>query len=410
MRGPQTASEYADDLARLGSLSAVARYYQMPRTTLASRVESWRSAAAPDAAPGVQVDGDTVTIVANDSPLQPEQLLVEHGLDPAEWIVTAARPNSWQALAPDGEVVTLHQLKVEAQRAVPEALTIRLPSSWTPPKPKPRRRIARLPQLVVLFADPHFPLHEQHLYDGSLALLTEHADRITRIICLGDEGDWSPFKRHRANLRTDTTVNEAIAGTYEGLAGWRNAAPDAEMDLIPGNHTYWLQQRILEELGGKLAQIRRPLDGDVDLLSMRSILHLDHLRINYHDTTGEYHDCMIDLAPDLVLMHGTKTGKHGGATKEQEGWEGASIVQGHDHSLAVTAINRRRPGRGHSQRYAVSAGAMARRDLGYSPKQDVGQGFVVVALWPDGRWGIEMVQYDPQTRSTVWRDWRYQPS
>jgi hypothetical protein len=202
------------------------------------------------------------------------------------------------------------------------------------------------------------------------------------VVCLGDEGDWSPFKRHRPNLRTDTTVSEAVLGTYQGLARWRAAAPDADFDLIPGNHTTWLEQRILE-MFPRLAELTLP-DSDEPFISVKQILRLDRLRINYHGTRGEYHDSMIELAPGLILMHGTKTGKHGGSTKEQEGWEGASIIQGHDHHLSLSAINKRTPGGGHTQRYAISAGAMARRDMGYSPKQDVGQGWPVVTIWSDG--------------------------
>jgi hypothetical protein len=108
-------------------------------------------------------------------------------------------------------------------------------------------------------------------------------------------------------------------------------------------------------------------------------------------------------------MHGRRTGKHGGAALEIEGWEGTSIGQGHDHKLAVTAITRRLPDNTEVQRWAISAGTMARRNLGYDPRRNVNQGFIVIVVWPDGHWHPEVAAYDPQTMTTTWRDWRYNP-
>lgn len=334
----------------------------------------------------------------------PEEVLADHGLKPGEWNYTVDA-RSWDAAIGDGVVTTMHYFKIIAHRKPESRYAFEVPKGWTPPKARKTRPKRGGVQTIALFADPHFPLHEPDLIEASVAWLEEFQP--DRIVCLGDEGDWAPFKRHRPNPRTDRSVSESLMSVYEGLARWRNAAPDAEMDLIPGNHTMWLEQRILEMIP-QAAELIRPGD-DEPWVSMRSLLKLDELRIKYHGTRGEYHDAVIEIAPGLVLMHGTKTGKHGGATKEQEGWEGASIVQGHDHALALTAINRRTPNGGHSQRYAISGGAMARRDLGYSPKQDVGQGWTVITLHEDGRWHPDLAVYDPQLGDVTWRDWRYCP-
>lgn len=373
---------------------------------------SGASTDAGSAASSRQTD-DTLELTSVANPqntklLSPEEMIEEAtGGSHELWDFTFVK-NQWDVLAGRNpitgspEVSTMHQLKVSARRRPEALLAIELPEGWRPHAPAGRTGIGGV-ELVPLFADPHFPLHEPDVVDASLAWLAAYEP--SRVVCLGDEGDWSPFKRHRANRRTDTTVEQAVLGTFGGLAAWRQAAPDAEMHLIPGNHTAWLEQRVLEMFPTLMAA--KPPGEDEPLISMRRLLKLDELYIQWHGTTGEYHDAVMELAPGLVLMHGTRTGKGGGAVKEQERWEQASIIQGHDHALALTAINRRLPDGGWTQRYAVSAGAMSSRDLGYSPSHDVGQGWPVVAIWPDGRWHVDFALYDPVTRSTTWRDWRY---
>lgn len=393
---------------------------QPQRLSISDAQRARHSGALPPAAsapssgpekPGHTITDETAILVSHASPTgtadaTPEDLLRDAGLDPAEWDFTVTI-NRWDVLTgknEDGQpgVATMAQIKVVARRRPERLLAIELPKGWKPRKPTGVVGIGGV-TLVPLFADPHFPLHEPDVVDASLAWLREFSP--ARIVCLGDEGDWSPFKRHRANRRTDTTVEQAVLGTFGGLAAWRHAAPDALMDLIPGNHTAWLEQRVLEMFPTLMAAV--PPGESEPLVSMRRLLKLDELEIRWHGTTGEYHDATLELAPGLVLMHGTRTGKGGGAVKEQERWEQTSVVQGHDHALALTAINKRLPGGGWTQRYAVSAGAMSKRDLGYSPSHDVGQGWPVVAIWPDGRWHVDFALYDPITRSTTWRDWRY---
>lgn len=356
---------------------------------------------------GCKITSNTAVLISVANPrgtdsMTPEELFFDHGLDPSEWEYTATL-NRWDALAGNGEITTLSQIKINAKKRInPETFVIGIKNGWEPPTARRSKRSSR-PEYIVAFPDPHAPHQEQVLFDASVSWLEEFQPK--RVVCLGDAGDNSPFKRHRKNERIDCTVSEAVDGTYKALARWRNAAPDAQMDIIPGNHDWWLQCRVLEEFP-HLMQLQRPGE-DFALLNMRSVLALDQLRITLHDRGGEYHDNVIQIADDLVAMHGTKTGKHGGATKEQSGWEGASIVQGHDHKTAMTAITKRLPSGGETQRYAFSAGTMSRRDLGYDPAHNCNQSFMVFTIWPDGRWHPDYALFDPQRNDVTWRDWRY---
>jgi hypothetical protein len=184
-----------------------------------------------------------------------------------------------------------------------------------------------------------------------------------------------------------------------------DATPGAIRKLLFGNHDYWLEKRVLE-LFPNLAKLRRK-DEELPHLAISTILRLDDIGWDYFYTEGEYHDVTVEIVPGLVGMHGTRTGKHGGALKEIEKWEGVSVVQGHDHTLGMTAVRYRLPGGRHVQRYGISAGSAAQADLGYDPAHNVGQGFPVLVLWPDGTWGVDFALYDPLTKTTTFRSWRY---
>lgn len=353
---------------------------------------------------GTHITADKATLVSRESTLatmSPEELMAESGLLAENWNFHTTR-NSWEALIGNGQVVTLHQLKVVCTRK-PEAILrdLTVQSDW---KPRPARK--RKPQPVshrVILPDPHAPLYEEVLMDASVALIGELQP--SHILSLGDNSDNSPWSRHKPNPRFKISAEEALWKTYDVMANWRNAAPDAEMETLWGNHDHWLLDRIKEQYP-ELVALRRPYE-EAPYLSLGKLLKLDELRIKYSDSVGEYHDNVVEIHPDLVGLHGTKTGKHGGAILEIDGWEGASIIQGHDHKTAIIAVNKRLPNGGHTQRYAISAGTMAQRDLGYDPKQNVSQSFVVITEWGDGRWHPELVLYDPVRKDVTWREWRY---
>lgn len=354
---------------------------------------------------GAHIEADRATITSRPSTadITPEELMEQKGLDPNDWTYQAT-VNCWDALVGNGEYTTLHQLKIVCKRK-PEAIVrdLTIKNSWVPPKPNKKRVAAKAVSHHVILPDPHAPHHEVALVEASVALI--ETLQPAKILCLGDLKDNCPWSRHKPNPRMDICAEEALWAGYEMLAGWRAAAPDAEFDICWGNHDFWIMDR-LKETYPELVTLRRPGEEE-PYLSLSKLLRLEDLRINCIETVGEYHDVTLQLHDDLVAMHGTKAGKHGGAILEIDGWEGASIIQGHDHKTAIIAVNKRLPNGGHTQRYAISAGTMARRDLGYDPKQNVSQSFVVITEYEDGRWHPELALYDPVRKDTTYRDWRY---
>lgn len=347
----------------------------------------------------------TLTSAANPrgtAALDPAELLRRHSLNPDEWDFTVSA-TEWDALAGDGSVTTLSRIKVDAIKRPEAFFAFELPTDWRPDSAKPSIRDHSQPTLAPILADPHWPNCQPELIEAFIAWC--EAFRPEAVWCIGDAANNSPFGRHGVNRRTDCGVNEAIWSTTEGLARIAAATPGADRMLLFGNHDYWLEKRVLE-LFPKLAELKRH-DEQIPHLAISTVLRLDDIGWGYHYTEGEYHDVDVEIAPGLVGMHGTRAGKHGGALKELERWEGVSIVQGHDHTLGMTAVRYRRPNGEYEQRLGISAGSAANADLGYDPGRNVGQGFPVLGLWPDGRWHVDFALYDPASRSTTWRDWRW---
>lgn len=334
--------------------------------------------------------------------MTPDELLVLKGLSPAEWSYSASM-SAWEAQVGDGRIETLHRLTINATKRPETLLWPESSNGWTPPPAKRRKKSKSRPRTIALFSDPHFPKHEPALIEASIAWLED--TQPDEIVILGDISDGSPFARHRKNPRTHVTVAEHQRGTYQGLARWRNAVPDARIRLITGNHDAWWLQR-LRELMPDFEQLREHPESDKPMLTMRQVFALDELRIDHVEPAGEYHDDTILIAPDLVALHGVKGGRDA-AVKEQAIWEGASVCQGHAHKWQITGITKRLPGGGETQRFALNVPSMSLRDLGYSHAHDVAQGWMTLSLWPDGLWVPEMATFNPQSEAVLWRDGRW---
>ncbi len=370
------------------------------------------SGVNPDTSkPGISIEGNTATIngpwakLKDRKQISPDELKELHGLNPSEWIETKSVA-SWWGSPKDPS----YQLKIWLEKKPKLILQAAAPeSSKGKVFPKPSGRVDRSkPILIPVMPDMHCPLEEPTLCDGFAAFLKQYRKRIPRIVYLGDGDDASSFGRHSKNPKYDRPAQEGVDGYYHRLRQGREACPDAEMVVLPGNHDWWIHRRVLENVPGLYGL--KQAGTDTELLHPRHLLRLNELQIDFIDPRGgEYHEATYTVPEcgDLVLMHGNATGPYGGAVKEIAGWDGTSTGQGHDHKLAMVAITRRRPDGTEVQHYALSFGTASTRSLGYDPRKNVNQGFGVIVVWPDGRWHPEFAHYDPQRDDVTWRDFRY---
>lgn len=358
---------------------------------------------------GARIDDDSALLVSRPNPrgtatLTPDELMREHGLDPAEWDYTSTL-NAWDALTGEGGVTTLAQLKLSCRRRVPLDLVIPARESGYQRKPlRPRKASKRKPLLIALPSDQHCPHEDPGLDECWQYWVAEHAP--DRIVGLGDLTNYAKPSRHRPNMheRHNDGANECGQAGYNW---WRRTIdahprPDAlECGQLPGNHDLRPGITCLEKTPD-LYDVRRPGE-EHPWWDFAYLAGLDKLGVTYHRPEGEYHAAKVFVAPGLMVTHGTHSGPLGGAPKAASKHE-KSRAQGHDHKQAVTYVVRYDDEDRAHQSVHVSVGTMARRDLGYTPDPDTQQGFATVVLHEDGYWNVELARYDDQRRRLVWRD------
>lgn len=424
MRGPQTAEQLQERLDRAGSYAALSRECGVPVTTLKRRGEVWgvssphpravtlaqRPADVSGEQPaGVTVTGDIATITLDPgTPFQPEQLLTDHGLDPAEWIVTNARPNSWQALAPEGEIVTLHQLKVEAVRRIPSDMILPARAAGWRPLPRKHTTPKHAARTILVVSDTHAPYHEEGLHDCLLQWLARH--KPAEAWDLGDLLDLPTPSRHRITKGFDASPQECIDTRYRLDAERVAAHTPTRWRVLLGNHDDRIEHAIIDKIGAHVARIARAGD-TMPVMDLGHLLRYDELGIELVRPAGEYFDVVVEIAPGLNGRHGTKTGgKHGGSVKTIER-RACSQMQGHAHK-AVAHLHTRYDDAGVARDlWTLDVPTMARRDIAssYMEDGDVAQGFWVISLHGDGTWHPEMARYDDAARTLYFRDERYTP-
>lgn len=359
----------------------------------------------------VKILGPTAELILGLNPADTDSLVISdlmaaHGLDPAEWIVSEPPMiNRWDALAGNGIVTTLAQIKIRVTRV--EALVHVMPA--TPPDPasvfRPRRRRAHsVPKTAVLMSDQHCPHRDDALHYAACELI--HELQPDEIHNLGDGMDLSKPSRHRTAPEFQSTPNQCIVSYHATLRDQREAAPNARITAQPGNHDVRVDLAVQERLP-ELVDLRNAKGEPA--FGLPQLLLLDDLAVEWIDPGGDYHGASIQIVPGdygLTGKHGTKAGKHGGAVKAIER-RAASFVQGHDHKQGVFTIVRYDNDGIPRVLRTISLGAMCRRDLGYMDDPDTAQGFATVTWWPDGIWHVDLATWDHANQVLTWRDKRY---
>lgn len=323
-----------------------------------------------------------------------DTLMRERGLDPADWEITNATLNEWDAPVSGGGTQKMRQLKVNLRRKI--ALQLLSPGRSIPALSRAKaKRDARKPKLIVVEGDHQVPYHDPKLHRASIEFLG--LVKPDGHVFLGDTLDFPTISRHPDHPAAMATPQECVDQGTRLLRDKREATPDDCWAVkIRGNHDDRLAQEQLNraERTHGLAPGAWDEEEQVDAFSLRRLLHLDRLGVRYGiDPRGWQHDEVV-LVPGpegLVVRHGLVTGANtAGRTLRKLG---RSVIVGHDHSKETAwwldpSVD--------SLRQAVVAGTMSRNDEvfpHFTVKPDWHQGFVTATIWPDGRFIIEHAHY-----------------
>jgi hypothetical protein len=206
--------------------------------------------------------------------------------------------------------------------------------------------VARDARVTVLLPDPQIgyrryengdldPMHDEVAMAATLRLIG--AIRPDRIINLGDFLDLAEWSsKFVVDPEFVFTTQPALDRAHRYLAEQRAAAgPEAEMDLLGGNHDDRLSLGIVKNAKAALRLRQAETPESWPVLSVPFLLRLDDLGVTY---TGAYPAGRIKVAQahssqaPLVALHGERLDMAKQAKSERQ-----STVQGHAHHVSMHA-------------------------------------------------------------------------
>lgn len=348
----------------------------------------------------------TFTVDAEDlasSPWTPDALLKSHGLDVEKWQVVRVRANRY-GREDDPNV----QLRIDAE-PIEAPIEIPNPEDYAPiPIRKRPKKDSGAPETVLIVGDHHAPHHSRPFHRCLTEWLRDEfeAGAIDRIEVNGDLLDASGpagggLTRHEVipGSGYDNSLNEGLDAAFGILRDYRDACPDPDavrIVLKRGNHDERIEKALLSNGVAALYRVRpanREGEEEVPALSLRRLLHLDVLGVDYIDENWERAESRINHR--LTTVHGFTTSKAAAKTM-LDGLSGSSL-QGHTHRLSLLYRTTRHPD-GPEVRVAGEVGCAAEISdgLGYgNPAKDWQNAAMVAKVWPGGDFALAPLIFLP---------------
>lgn len=365
---------------------------------------------------GVSINRDegsaTVVTAPSSDPLSTtpdaiRALILENGLDPDEWTVVSATLNKWEALgaAVNGEnpTKTLRQVKVSLRSLVDIIALLPAPAAWTGPKfdPKQRNKALKRTWQIVVTADDQAPYHNEPLHVATCMALRELQP--VRVAHLGDLCDYTNISRHADHAKIKAGVDTCTQSGVDILVGEREAAPDAEFDILAGNHDIRPMAELLNR-AERMADIHcAMLPGETfrkKVLDLRRLWRLDDLGINYVEDERGWQHGELDLVPGprgLAAVHGDRTGKNVALNTLES--VGRSVLMGHTHR--PESVYQWNPTIGFEMRaMVIGAQCAVRGDKGFptfATRDKWLQGGALVTVHGDDEWTAERMRWNGES-------------
>jgi hypothetical protein len=367
-----------------------------------------QSGAEPEGSSESEDEATYTSYVVTNKALTEEDMIRIYQIDMERWEVERLKVNSWPGPIGDGQVTRYFQTTLSLKKRVP--ISILLPAYEPLTKPYERKLLTdQVGQITtVIETDPHCPFVLEEL--NELAVRFINYLQPDRWVLGGDIMNLGYIGRHRDNPKWDDTVNEAKQTAFEYLYYRREACPDMEMWLLPGNHDDRIRNEQLERNERLYGVTQAHYPGEKEgprVYSLGHLLRLDDLGIHYSEPDGTYEFEAVELAPLLAVRHGHKLNASKTAPLNTAMDLGHSVILGHSHNQSATAKTIwNKISNEHTVRWAIEAGCECLYDEGMGFNKagapDWQPGFVTVTTWPDGHFTFDFAQYIDE--KLYWRD------
>lgn len=363
-----------------GEKEALKRFYGVGRT----KVNRWLAEIGDAGTEKVYTLADLPTG-------RPAEMLEERDLDPEVWQVRGLRVNEWEMA---GELQRQTRLDIVPR---PETLRAARPDGWK--RPKIKQMAPGASEMIAVCGDQHAPEHDRAFHAKFLSWLRRNLP--SQIIILGDLLENADVSRW-ADRKGQATVKESIDAAYLMLRDYIEAAPDAEIVWIAGNHDHRIEIHA-EGSAPKLSDIARAGESD-PILSVPYLMRLDELGIEY---IADYPLGKKIIAPNLAVIHGSTVKKGAGATAlanlEKRGY---SVISGHTHRAGIVFKTVLDIDDSPSTLIAAETGTMKEiKPEVFDVAPDHQNAFMTVTVWKDGQFHIEPAIYSGG--NLRWRNQRF---
>lgn len=234
------------------------------------------------------------------------------------------------------------------------------------------------------------PIHDEAAITVALAIIrTENPDVV---VLVGDNADLCEFGKYRLTPAFQRTTQATIDRLTILCAQLRDAAPNARIVWLAGNHEERLPNYLLDNAAAAfgLRQGNRPESWP--LLSIPHLCRMDEYGIDY---LPGYPASSVWINQRLRVIHGDKVASGGSTAHKYLATEKTSVIYGHVHRREY-ASRTREDHDGPKETMAASPGCLARID-GAVPSTKGGTDLDGRPLVRHEDWqqGIAVVRYEP---------------
>jgi hypothetical protein len=235
------------------------------------------------------------------------------------------------------------------------------------------------------------PFHDERAMQIALKIIRDLNPH--KIINLGDFLDLPSFGTYEQEPAFANTTQETLDRAGLFLAEQRASAPDAQIELIEGNHDRRLQKMVLKNAMAAFG-LRRAGDPPTSwpVMSVPYLLRLEDLDITYVEG---YPAGITWINDNLACVHGSKVRSNGSTAAAVVDDERVSIIHGHIHRIEEQHKTRRTAS-GPKFSFAASPGCLCRIDgavpSAKSSTDSTGRPVNAVENWQQG---LGIVHYEP---------------
>jgi predicted phosphodiesterase len=332
------------------------------------------------------------------------EMLERKGIDPAE-IGSVKRVSLYQSLTKnkDGEAETHDLTAIQFSPAfetgpewpvIQPGPAIKLPARKTQVKPDAAwQTCVVLPDMQIGYyrdaTDTLQPTHDEQAI--SVALQIVKAVKPAMVVMVGDNLDAPEFGKYRLTPAFQRTMQAAIDRATTLCAEVRDAAPDAEIVWLAGNHEERLPNYLLDNASAAFGLRRGNVPDSWPVLSIPYLCRMDEFGVDYRSGYPAGH---VWINQRLRVIHGDKVASGGSTAHKYLATEKTSVIYGHIHRREW-AERTREDWDGAKTVMATSPGCLARIDgVVPSTKQGTDLDGRPLRRTEDWQHGIGVVTYE----------------